>query len=110
VLLALDASFGLSQLLALLRKAGGDGGGGKEGWTRKKVEKRVRKMVAGGVFQWERVFEGAGKVEEAATGCEGGTRGREEVPVKMEICSGTGDWVVAQEPQKKKSLSYIDLI
>jgi hypothetical protein len=58
-------------------------------------------MVAGGVFQWERVFEAAGKVEEAATGCEGGTRGREEVPVKMEICSGTGDWVVAQEQKKK---------
>ena len=74
------------------------------------MEKRVRRMVEGGVFQWERVFEGVEKVAEAATGCEGGTRGREEVPVKMEICSGTGDWVVAQALSHTKSPIYSDLI
>ena len=110
VLLALDASFGLTQLLALLRQGGGGGGGeGKQGWTRKKVEKRVRKLVAGGLFQWDRVFDvGAVQGEEAAK-TEEGSRRREELPVKMEICSGTGDWVVAQAKADTGRANWVSL-
>ena len=104
---SLDRSFGLSQLLALLdrqRQEGGAAGKKRLRWTREAVERHVRRVVAGGKFQWGVVFGKAGEGGGGKAGLggrgegveEGEGAGQESLPVKMEICSGTGDWVVAQ--------------
>ena len=64
--------------------------------SRSAVRKRIRKCFdTGGRLRWHRVFR-----SEERTVTAGGTL-RKGLPVKLEICSGNGDWVVAQADQER---------
>ena len=93
----LDRSFGLSQLLLQLQQR--QDGKGQE-WTRERVAKRVRIAVKKGQFRWDKIFrEALSNIERMTGSADGGMgqgSGEVVIPVKMEICSGTGDWIVAQ--------------
>ena len=94
----LDRSFGLSQLLLQLQQRQDDRG--QKEWTLERVAKRLRIAVKKGQFRWDKIFrEALSNIERMTGSADGGMgqgSGEVVIPVKMEICSGTGDWIVAQ--------------
>jgi pentatricopeptide repeat protein len=94
-----------SRLLDALRRTAGLPQAARLGLT---SEKRVRRKLAKaiskkGQLRWKRIFRQRASCDEGKKAREGGggeTQAKEtkeeDLPIKIEVASGTGDWVIAQ--------------